>query len=77
MFVEILVYEVGHYLGLFYLMEVDGKMYDFFEDIFECVFVRDTNKDGFVDSAECKGYGMDYVMFWMLDAVVQIKISSN
>lgn len=59
-----LAHELGHYLGLFHVIEADGSSLDPLPDTPRCPRDHDRNGDGLLSSAECMDQGADNLMFW-------------
>lgn len=58
-----LAHEIGHMLGLFHTVEVDGSVRDPFSDTAKCTIDHDTNGNGFLEVIECATEGGDNLMF--------------
>ncbi|HEX7479442.1 MAG TPA: hypothetical protein VF331_16685 [Polyangiales bacterium] len=58
-----LAHEIGHMLGLFHTVEVDGTVRDPFSDTAACTIDHDTNGNGFLEARECASEGGDNLMF--------------
>jgi hypothetical protein len=74
---HIMAHEAGHYLGLFHLSERDGSSHDPLADTPECRRDRDANGDGMLPHDECRGAGIDNVMFWSADSDVPQSFSRD
>lgn len=65
-------HEMGHFLGLFHTTEQTGRQFDILADTPVCPnATRDRNGDGIVSIAECRGLGINNLMFWTGDAIVR------
>lgn len=65
-------HEMGHFLGLFHTTERNGLQFDILPDTPECRrSTRDSNGDGIVLLDECRGLGINNLMFWVGDGVIR------
>ena len=62
---RVLAHELGHYLGLFHLVERDGFLNEALADTPACPGERDTDGNGLTPE-ECAGVGGDNLMFPLL-----------
>lgn len=74
---HIMAHEAGHYLGLFHISERDGSSHDPLYDTAECRRDRDANGDGALTHDECRGAGIENVMFWSADVDVPQSFSAD
>lgn len=63
-FAQTMAHEGGHFLGLYHTSESSGTSFDPLAGTPECPASRDANFDGYVSPQECKGYGVENLMFW-------------
>ena len=64
----VLAHELGHFLGLFHLIEPDGSTRENLSDTPRCDLMADSDADGVLTAAECDGLGAQNLMFWSLRA---------
>jgi hypothetical protein len=60
---KVIAHELGHYLGLFHPVELEGFVLDPLPDTPECRLDNDTNENGYLDPNECVGIGAGNLMF--------------
>lgn len=61
---DVIVHELGHFMGLFHTTELDGSVFEPLGDTAECPASRDSDGDGFLAPFECGGFGADNLLFW-------------
>jgi hypothetical protein len=61
---QVLLHEIGHYLGLFHTSESSGTVLDPLSDTPACDLQYDTDSDGVLGTQECEGHGAENLMFW-------------
>ena len=62
---ETAAHEMGHQLGLFHTIEMEGTEFDILTDTAECLnSTKDFNNNGKMSAEECEGYGGENLMFW-------------
>ncbi|MET0286686.1 MAG: hypothetical protein ABW352_19555 [Polyangiales bacterium] len=61
---QVLLHEIGHYLGLFHTTESSGTILEPLADTPECDKQYDKNEDGVLTLDECEGRGAENLMFW-------------
>ncbi|HEY6881573.1 MAG TPA: hypothetical protein VI299_26285, partial [Polyangiales bacterium] len=61
---QVLLHEIGHYLGLFHTSESSGAVLEPLSDTPECDPQYDENRDGILSTDECAGHGAENLMFW-------------
>ncbi len=69
-FGRVLAHELGHHLGLFHLVELDGTVLEPLPDTRECPATADANGDGILQASECATEGADNLMFWSMGGEV-------
>ncbi|MET0386073.1 MAG: hypothetical protein ABW321_08955 [Polyangiales bacterium] len=67
-----LAHELGHALGLFHTIELDGTVTDPLPDTPACPITRDLDRSGSLDADECAAHGGDNLMFPTSDAGTQL-----
>ncbi|MDB4974933.1 MAG: hypothetical protein JWN48_3274 [Myxococcaceae bacterium] len=61
---QVLLHELGHFLGLFHTTEGSGLVLDPLADTPECDLALDADHDSELSASECEQHGADNLMFW-------------